>query len=83
MIQLNLNILLLILWYPVLFFRKIYLFNISIKYSFISVIFFFNVALTALSLVIEQSDGTQDRVWITGRCIYSKLRIILFFCIKV
>ncbi|CAF1292196.1 unnamed protein product [Adineta steineri] len=32
----------------------------------LSVIFFLNVALTALSLVIEQSDGTQDRVWITG-----------------
>jgi hypothetical protein len=25
-----------------------------------------NVALTALSLVIEQNDGTQERVWITG-----------------
>ena len=25
-----------------------------------------NVGLTALSLVLEQSDGTQDRVWITG-----------------
>ncbi|UJR30301.1 hypothetical protein I4U23_017838 [Adineta vaga] len=32
----------------------------------LSVIFFLNVGLTALSLVIEQSDGTQDRVWITG-----------------
>ncbi|CAF2421967.1 unnamed protein product [Rotaria sp. Silwood2] len=32
----------------------------------LSVIFFFNVALTALSLVTEQSDGTQERVWITG-----------------
>jgi len=32
----------------------------------LSVIFFLNVALTALSLVIEQSDGTQERVWITG-----------------
>jgi len=30
------------------------------------VIFFLNVALTALSLVIEQTDGTQERVWITG-----------------
>ncbi|CAF1213423.1 unnamed protein product [Rotaria sp. Silwood1] len=32
----------------------------------LSVIFFFNVALTALSIVTEQSDGTQERVWITG-----------------
>ncbi|CAF1087228.1 unnamed protein product [Adineta ricciae] len=32
----------------------------------LSVIFFMNVGLTALSLVLEQSDGTQDRVWITG-----------------
>ncbi|CAF1004312.1 unnamed protein product [Rotaria sordida] len=32
----------------------------------LSVIFFFNVALTALSLVTEQSDGTQERVSITG-----------------
>jgi len=30
------------------------------------VIFFLNVALTALSLVTEQNDGTQERVWITG-----------------
>jgi hypothetical protein len=36
------------------------------KSSIHRVIFFFNVALTALSLVIEQSDGTQERVWITG-----------------
>lgn len=81
MIYLNLHILLLILWYLVLFFRKIYLFNLLIKSSFNSVIFFLNVALTALSLVIEQNDGTQDRVWITGRYIYSNLMIVLFFCV--
>lgn len=38
-----------------------------------------NVALTALSLVIEQNDGTQERTWITGIYICNKLIIIISF----
>ncbi|CAM4940454.1 unnamed protein product [Rotaria socialis] len=44
----------------------------------LSVIFFFNVALTALSLVTEQSDGTQERVWITGAPKSVKANEIIF-----
>ena len=58
-------------WYPALSFRKripLRFLCIHLDLYLISVIFFFNVALTALSLVIEQNDGTQERVWITGMC---------------
>jgi hypothetical protein len=49
------------------------------KYSNIRVIFFLNVALTALSLVIEQNDGTQERVWITGMYICMTTRLFFYF----